>query len=75
MFSYLCVTEFLKFNVYGNVIKKKKKERKDDDVSFVMFLFFQTWKKSVVITSVCRMPNKRCNMYHKCLSVLMKDKN
>lgn len=43
MFSYLCVTEFLKFNVYGNVIKKKK--RKDDDVSFVMFLLFQTWKK------------------------------
>lgn len=38
MFSYLCVTEFLNLMCMAMLLK----ESKDDNVSFVMFLFFQT---------------------------------
>ena len=59
MFSYLCVTEFLKFHVYGNVIKRIKGWQ---CVFCYVSVFSNYLKKSVVITSVWRMPNKHCNI-------------
>ncbi len=38
MFSYLCVTEFLRFHVYGNVIKRIKRGQ---CVFGCVFCFFQ----------------------------------
>lgn len=71
VFLSLCywVLTFLNYMCMATLLK----ESKDDDVSFVMFFFFfSNYLKSVVITSVWRMPNKHCNMYHKCISVFWK---
>lgn len=65
VFLSLCywVLKFFNFMCMAMLLKESK-----DNVSFVMFFFQTTWK-SLVITSVWRMPNKHSHMYHKCISV------
>jgi len=63
VFLSLCywVLTFLKFYVYGNVIKRIKRWR----CVFYVFVFSNHLKKCC--KSVWIMPNKHCNMYNKCM--------